>query len=210
MPSQHICEVCGAPFKPQSNTPRFCSRACKHEWQRGRKWGKGKTQFERACEKCGKTFQTVEKVQRYCSSACWYARNEGKPPHGIAECAHCGQAFERTYPEQRYCGHSCGRRAHGSSRRRDVGARRVLTTGYVSIKVADNGDRSERWRPEHRYVMEQHLGRPLLPEESVHHRNGDRADNRLENLELWSGRHLQGQRVEDLVAFAREILELYG
>jgi len=57
--------------------------------------------------------------------------------------------------------------------------------------------------------MEQHLGRALLPEESVHHINGVRHDNRLENLELWSSSHPAGQRVSDKVAWAREILALY-
>lgn len=36
----------------------------------------------------------------------------------------------------------------------------------------------------HRHVMEQHLGRPLTADEVVHHRNGDRFDNRLTNLEV--------------------------
>ncbi len=39
---------------------------------------------------------------------------------------------------------------------------------------------------EHRAVMEAHLGRKLDTKEHVHHRNHDRTDNRLENLELMS------------------------
>ena len=36
----------------------------------------------------------------------------------------------------------------------------------------------------HRWIMAQHLGRPLLPDEEVHHVNHDPLDNRLENLQL--------------------------
>ena len=63
---------------------------------------------------------------------------------------------------------------------------------------------------EHRYVMEGVLGRPLWPDERVHHLNGDRTDNRPENLELWSTAQPAGQRVEDKVAFAVTILERYA
>ncbi len=58
--------------------------------------------------------------------------------------------------------------------------------------------------------MEGIIGRPLRPEENVHHKNGQRDDNRPENLELWSRSQPAGQRVEDKLAWAMEIVELYG
>lgn len=62
---------------------------------------------------------------------------------------------------------------------------------------------------EHVFVMSEILGRPLLPHENVHHKNGDRADNSPENLELWSRSQPPGQRVEDKVLWAKEILTTY-
>jgi hypothetical protein len=62
---------------------------------------------------------------------------------------------------------------------------------------------------EHRYVMEQAIGRELFPDETVHHRNGITTDNRLENLELWSSNHPSGQRIEDIVEWAVEMLTRY-
>lgn len=63
---------------------------------------------------------------------------------------------------------------------------------------------------EHIVVMEEILGRYLLPGESVHHRNGVRDDNRPANLELWTRPQPTGIRVSDAVAWAQEILNRYG
>lgn len=62
---------------------------------------------------------------------------------------------------------------------------------------------------EHILVMEEVLGRYMLPGETVHHRNGVRDDNRAENLELWIRPQPAGIRVSDALAWAREILRRY-
>ena len=58
--------------------------------------------------------------------------------------------------------------------------------------------------------MEETIGRPLTEKETVHHINGVRDDNRLENLELWASNHPPGQRVQDQLDWARKLVSMYG
>lgn len=82
---------------------------------------------------------------------------------------------------------------------------------YIDVYIPSHPMCSKQgYVKEHRLIMEEIIGRYLERHENVHHKNGDRTDNSPENLELWSVRQPKGQRVEDKVEYAIEILRLYA
>ena len=161
------------------------------------------------CPHCKTEFEApFYKHQVYCSALCGRAASGlKKRQREVKTCVCCGKEFEilRSWQKKgkhfgKYCSKSCmyeHRKAHPeeylNSFRKGRGNPKgqwINPQGYVMIG-------RER---EHRLVMAKILGRPLEARENVHHKNGDRADNKPENLELWIKAQPAGQRKADLIA----------
>lgn len=90
------------------------------------------------------------------------------------------------------------------------GYRWIYKPNHPNSAKQGNSKKQKGQIAEHRYIMSEFLKRPLKNHENVHHVNGDRIDNRIENLELWSKSQPSGQRVEDKIKWSIEFLSQYG
>jgi hypothetical protein len=95
------------------------------------------------------------------------------------ECEVCKNIFRPIDSKKRTCSRICGYKIRVLiPHNKDKGKGWIDKKGYVIIKVNGKDTR------QHRFIMEKHLGRKLLPTEDVHHINGIKHDNRVENLEV--------------------------
>lgn len=168
----------------------------------------------KTCVKCSKVFvpRPTRPNQKFCSLQCAGKAKLIAPPTFI--CEHCGKETVRRRLKMangqrlgyeyksRFCSRECGYKGRKWRPISEIGY--VADSGYRMIHL-----RGGKKILQHRKIMAETLGRPLTKDESVHHKNGDRLDNRPENLELWSRYQPYGQRVTDKVTFAIEILRLY-
>lgn len=144
----------------------------------------------------------------YCR-LCTRAQNKQWKLARAGHCTDCGIKVSRAGIER--CRPCTAKRNSGANHYAYKGGRHTTPSGYIYLSgYHDHPNANDVGQiAEHVLVMSQKLGRPLAKGENVHHKNGNRADNRPENLELWSRVQPPGQRVEDKVAWAIEILQLY-
>jgi len=144
------------------------------------------------CSVCGKEFINYNRKLRHCSRACmgktiswqmrgntrWLGRHHAEQTRAKLRKIHEGLTYPRSFGEK------VSRTLRGQTGRlcRAWKGGKVTRGGYRAVYVVPYG----RYRKEHRIVMEHALGRMLLPTEVVHHVNGNKLDNRMVNLRLFT------------------------
>jgi hypothetical protein len=156
---------------------------------------------------------TNPRVTRDENGQWWFAGKKHRLRCTVKVCEQCGDeyvAVPSVAKKSRFCSRDCfGKTRRGVHDWRAERAARwnggvVKRRGYILVYAPDHhsivGRGTQRkYVLEHRLVMEAHLGRPLADGERVHHLNGVRDDNRLENLELWTtGHSMPGMRAADV------------
>jgi hypothetical protein len=185
---EHIekqCPVCLRTFHVtySARNAKTCSRTCHIESM--------KRLVIKKCLVCDKQFQSKPcKKTKTCSRRCGGYLRSGEGHYRWNRdrekvCPTCKKQYEPNSgwnKEQIFCSRKClseHYRNNGGPRSKPVGSRYKDDQGYWIIKLG-----VKSWRPEHIVIGEKMIGRKLARNEIVHHRNGNKADNREDNLEV--------------------------
>jgi hypothetical protein len=226
------CETCGKLFRAKHSKTRperkYCGDPCVGHT-------KAEPPVTLTCKACGTEFKKGAGElreyrkkhghdQQYCSIKCSAdGRVEESALRQTFACEHCGKTNhkkkyssqarrQKFYHRHRFCNARCKgdwQIAKAAERFKRGEYTRHIKRGYAWLSVPKAVTGKKHGILEHRYVMQLALGRKLLPEETVHHRNGDTLDNRIENLELFSTNHGEGARITDKITHAIYVCKLY-
>lgn len=153
--------------------------------------------IELDCPGCGRKFEKYASDHRvihgktiFCSRECYLEYYRKK---NTAICPVCGKTYKRKRSSNKVCSSECARKYNSMNAKHKV----YMENGYlVEHKKGYNKKGNVK---QHRRIMEEYLGRPLNPDEIVHHINGIKTDNRIENLQVmtWS-EHSSMHRKEEI------------
>lgn len=185
MEAKQECRRCGYEFtyerKSRGRKRLYCDACPRYKRSVGK-------EVSVVCLGCEVSFTYKTKASGRLRKYCDECKRNRIRNCGEAVCEKCFKTFKKRRKGQKLCSPECvkGRSTEPMFTTKD---------GYVRTSAGLH----------HRVVMQQHLGRKLSPNESVHHRNGIRDDNRIENLELAVRYHPAGQSIHDLISVALEI-----
>ena len=191
---EHVCDYCGKIFLAyKSNRRKYCSKECaiNKSWQNRERAKKAIL----ICLNCHKAFElkacetrVKENRVHYCSAKC---RDEAKKTGKIIKCKQCGISFYST--RNQFCSHKCA----CQYKKQHYNHKKYKENGY-EIRYIQGYNKKGNVK-EHRYIMEQYLGRRLNTDEVVHHKDGNKLNNNINNLEVMKrGEHSRLHRRKEL------------
>lgn len=179
-----LCKQCGKEFKTKKKSTKFCSRNCLYTSMKNRE--------EFICTVCGNKFEVIPsrlgRSNKFCSPECYHASMQIKDKR---KCSYCGAEFV-TFPKDSkiYCDTACALKGRiGKYQGNNNSCWKEEVTHYRKTRcpsVFNDMANSAGAISLHRLVVAKSIGRSLYPEEVVHHVDGNKQNNAVTNLELFS------------------------